>query len=152
MRESRFTAKPGDYFVIVSDARDAAGMGETLAFGWGCEEVAEFLCGPCGEKLSAPRVIERVLGVAEDLYLGKPGDDTTVSIAHIMTPQTVSLFSGRPKNPEDDSRLVRRIHGDARAARPSRRHQLRNPSRASSSARCASTSTTPMRTSRRRLR
>lgn len=107
VRESRFTAKPGDYFVIVSDGVTQAGMGETLAFGWGCDEVAEFLCGPCGEKLSAPRVIERVLDVAKDLYLGKPGDDTTVSIAHIMTPQTVSLFSGPPKNPEDDSRLVR---------------------------------------------
>ena len=57
VRESRFTAKPGDYFVIVSDGVTQAGMGETLAFGWGCEEVAEFLCGPCGEKLSAPRVV-----------------------------------------------------------------------------------------------
>ena len=64
VRESRFTAKPGDYFVIVSDGVTQAGMGETLAFGWGCDEVAEFLCGPCGEKLSAPRIIERVLGVA----------------------------------------------------------------------------------------
>ena len=67
VRESRFTAKPGDYFVIVSDGVTQAGMGETLAFGWGCDEVAEFLCGSCGEKLSAPRVIERVLGVAKDL-------------------------------------------------------------------------------------
>lgn len=107
VRESRFKAMPGDYFVIVSDGVTQAGMGETLAFGWGCDEVAEFLCGPCAEKLSAPRVIGRVLDVAKDLYLGKPGDDTTVSIAHIMTPQVVSLFSGPPKNPEDDARLVR---------------------------------------------
>ncbi len=107
VRESRFTARPGDYFVIVSDGVTQAGMGETLAFGWGNDAVAEFLCGPCGDKISAPRVIERVLDVAKNLYLGKPGDDTTVSIAHIMTPQTVSLFSGPPKNPCDDSRLVR---------------------------------------------
>ena len=38
VRESRFTAKPGDYFVIVSDGVTQAGMGETLAFGWGCDE------------------------------------------------------------------------------------------------------------------
>lgn len=107
VRESRFTAQPGDYFVIVSDGVTQAGMGETLAFGWGADEVAEFLCGPCGAKLSSPRVIEQVLEVAKELYLGKPGDDTTVSIAHIMPPQTVSLFSGPPKNPSDDARLVR---------------------------------------------
>lgn len=107
VRESRFTAREGDYFVIVSDGVTQAGMGETLSFGWGCDEVADFLCGSCGEKLSAPRVINRVLDVAKDLYLGKPGDDTTVSIAHILPRQPVSLFSGPPKNPEDDSRLVR---------------------------------------------
>lgn len=106
VRESRFTAREGDYFVIVSDGVTQAGMGETLSFGWGCDEVASFLCGPCGEKLSAPRVISRVLGVAKDLYLGKPGDDTTVSIAHILPRQQVNLFSGPPKNPADDARLV----------------------------------------------
>ncbi len=107
VRESRFTAQEGDYFVIVSDGVTQAGMGETLTFGGGCDEVADFLCGPCGEKRSAPRVINRVLDVAKDLYLGKPGDDTTVSIAHILPRQQVSLFSGPPKNPEDDSRIVK---------------------------------------------
>lgn len=107
VRESRFQAQPGDYYVIVSDGVTQAGMGETLAFGWGCDEVADFLCGPCGEKLSAPRVISRVLDVAKDLYLGKPGDDTTVSVAHIMRRQPVCLFSGPPKNAEEDARLVR---------------------------------------------
>lgn len=106
VRECRFQAQPGDYYVIVSDGVTQAGMGETLSFGWGCDEVGSYLCGPCGEKLAAPRVIAQVLGVAKDLYLGKPGDDTTVSIAHIMMPQTVSLFSGPPKNSEDDAKLV----------------------------------------------
>lgn len=106
IREARFKAEPGDYFVIVSDGVTQAGMGETLSFGWGCDEVAAYLCEPCGKKLSAPRVIESVLTVAKDLYLGKPGDDTTVSVAHILRPKTVNLFSGPPKNPEDDKRLV----------------------------------------------
>ncbi len=106
IREARFKAEPGDYFVIVSDGVTQAGMGETLSFGWGCEEVAKFLCEPCGEKLSAPRVISDVLGVASDLYLGKPGDDTTVSVAHVLPPKTVNLFSGPPKDPQDDARLV----------------------------------------------
>ena len=44
-----------------------------------------------------------------------------------MTPQTVSLFSGPPKNPEDELAPRARIHGDAGAARRQRRHQLRNP-------------------------
>lgn len=106
IREARFKAEPGDYFVIVSDGVTQAGMGETLSFGWGCDEVAQYLCEPCGQALSAPRVIASVLDVAKDLYLGKPGDDTTVSVAHVLPQSTVNLFSGPPKDPRDDSRLV----------------------------------------------
>lgn len=107
VRESRFTAQRGDYFVIVSDGVTQAGMGETLSFGWGEKEVADFLCAPCSQKLSAPRVIGSVLEVARELYLGRPGDDTTVSIAHILPEQQVCLFSGPPRHPADDARLVR---------------------------------------------
>lgn len=106
VRECRFTAQDGDTFIIVSDGVTQAGMGETLSFGWGWEEVAKYIAQPEHGKKAPPRLIRDVLGVCRELYLGKPGDDTTVSVMKIMKPQTVSILSGPPKNPSDDSKMV----------------------------------------------
>jgi len=106
VRESHFNVYPGDYYFIVSDGVTQAGMGETLSFGWGQDALTEYISNLCIEGLSPPRIIQNVLSVCKDLYLGKPGDDTTVSVVHILKHQDVSIFSGPPKNPEDDSRIV----------------------------------------------
>ena len=106
VRESRFKAQPGDYFVIVSDGVTQAGMGETLSFGWGWDSVAHYVSEESANGLSAPRLIAKILSMGRDLYLGKPGDDTTAAVAHVLPPQKVSLFSGPPKSPEDDRRIV----------------------------------------------
>ncbi len=106
VRESRFKAASGDTFVIVSDGVTQAGMGETLSFGWGWEAVSEYIAKLGKTDLTPPRLIRNVLGVCKDLYLGKPGDDTTVSVMRLMIPQPVAIFSGPPKNKEDDARIV----------------------------------------------
>ena len=106
VRESHFDVYSGDYFFIVSDGVTQAGMGETLSFGWGLDALAEYISNLCVKELSPPRIIQNVLSVCKDLYLGKPGDDTTVSIVHIMKHQNVSIFSGPPKDPNDDARIV----------------------------------------------
>lgn len=106
VRESHFNVYPGDYYFIVSDGVTQAGMGETLSFGWGQDALTEYISNLCIKELSPPRIIQNVLSVCKDLYLGKPGDDTTVSVVHILKHQDVSIFSGPPKNPEDDSKIV----------------------------------------------
>lgn len=111
IRESRFTAQPGDSFVIVSDGVTQAGMGETLSFGWGWESVCDYLEASPEKTLSSPELIQNMLGVCKDLYSGKPGDDTTVSVMHVMMPQTVALFSGPPKDNADDKKLIKDYMG-----------------------------------------
>lgn len=106
VRESRFEARAGDYFIIVSDGVTQAGMGETLSFGWGWENVVSYVADFCALGLSAPRLIRKILSVGYDLYQGKPGDDTTVSVLHLLPKQEVAFYSGPPKKPEDDSRVV----------------------------------------------
>lgn len=107
VRESRFTAQPGDYFMLVSDGVTQAGMGETLSFGWGWENVASLAGDFCKSGASAPRLVRRILSVSSDLYEGRPGDDTTVSVVRVLPRQSVAFFSGPPKNAADDSHLVR---------------------------------------------
>lgn len=106
IRESRFKVRPGDYFIIVSDGVTQAGMGETLSFGWGWESVVSFASELCAGKLPAPRIISRILDTGRELYLGKPGDDTTVSILHVLPRQDVAFYSGPPKSREDDTKVV----------------------------------------------
>lgn len=106
VRESRFAAQPGDYFILVSDGVTQAGMGETLSFGWGWENVVNYAGDFCKSAASAPRLVRKILSVGSDLYEGRPGDDTTVSVMHVLPKQNVAFFSGPPRNKEDDRRLV----------------------------------------------
>lgn len=106
VRESRFQALPGDYFMLVSDGVTQAGMGETLSFGWGWENVVNFAGDCCRSGVSAPRLIRKILSVGSDLYEGNPGDDTTVSAIRVLPKQCVAFLSGPPKNAADDKRVV----------------------------------------------
>ena len=108
VRESRFTAKPGDYFVIVSDGVTQAGMGETLAFGWGCDEVAEFLCGPVRrETLRAARNRARARRGEGSVPRQARRRHDRLDSSHHDAADGQPSSRGPPKNPEDDSRLVR---------------------------------------------
>ena len=37
---------------------------------------------------------------------GKAGDDTTVAVARVIERRVVNIFTGPPKNKEDDERLI----------------------------------------------
>ena len=107
IRESRFLVQTGDTYILVSDGAIHAGVGQKeLAFGWGWEQMADYIsrCLPgCG---SAARLAHAVCREADCLYGGRPGDDTTVAVMQITEAQVVHLMTGPPQNPADDARIV----------------------------------------------
>ncbi|MEG1641604.1 MAG: SpoIIE family protein phosphatase [Synergistaceae bacterium] len=106
IRECHFKAEAGDKFIIVSDGVTQAGMGKTLSFGWGWDALVTYLEEEETNYLTPPKLIYKILEMCKELYLGYPGDDTTVSVLHIMKPVKVALFSGPPKNKDDDKKIV----------------------------------------------
>lgn len=93
-----------DIIYICSDGVIHAGVGETLNFGWEWKHVARYV--ERNHSLNAGFLNRRLLEACDDLYEGKPGDDTTVVTVKVRKPVQILLFTGPPLNPSNDSKLV----------------------------------------------
>jgi hypothetical protein len=106
IHEASFTLEYGDMLTLISDGVMYAGIGATLNLGWNWESVRDYLEDNWHADASSARVTASLLGACEDLYMRKPGDDTTVATIKAIPQKTVSLFSGPPRLPKDDGRMV----------------------------------------------
>lgn len=106
VRECRFSYTLGDVFTIVSDGVVFAGVGAVLDFGWGWDNAAEYIKNLAGTEPTATRIALGLSQVCDNLYMSKPGDDTTVLVAKILPQKTVNLLSGTPKDKSKDADMV----------------------------------------------
>lgn len=107
IREFRFEVALGDCFVLFSDGVVHAGVGNMLTFGWGRQGAAEYIRRACQEEMSAPRLVSMLCRTCGDLYMGSPGDDTTICAARIVKRKNVNIFTGPPTSYDDDAVLMR---------------------------------------------
>lgn len=105
--ETRFQALPGDIITIVSDGVIYAGVGESLNFGWTWDHVVKWLLNATALDMSAPRLAAALSDTVNDLYMKKPGDDSTVLVAEVTAHKVVNMLAGPPKDKADDERMVR---------------------------------------------
>lgn len=107
IRECRFTVRPGDCFVLMSDGTIFAGVGEILNFGWTWDSMAEYATKCAQKTLSASRLAAMLSQACDDLYMQRPGDDTTVAVAHVAEQKIVNIFTGPPKDMDDDAKIMK---------------------------------------------
>ena len=105
--ETRFQALPGDVITIVSAGVIYAGVGESLNIGWTWEHVVKWLLNATALDMSAPRLAAALSDTVNDLYMKKPGDDSTVLVAEVTPHRVVNMLAGPPKEKADDERMVR---------------------------------------------
>lgn len=115
IHEARFTVQTGDTYILVSDGAIHAGVGQReMAFGWGWDRMAAYAAGRLPHCRGAARIAHDICRKADELYDGRPGDDTTVAVMQITEAQIVHLMTGPPQNPADDTRIVQALmSGDA---------------------------------------
>lgn len=106
IREYHFNVRYGDYYIMMSDGVIHAGVGTRSGFGWTRGEVVEYVENLCSENISSSRLMSMISNHCNELYDGKPGDDTTVIAIKVTEPKTVNLFTGPPVNKEDDTRAM----------------------------------------------
>ena len=107
VHEYRFKVEKNDCFVLMSDGVIYAGAGEILDLqGWTWENMAEYTLKCTKETLSASRLAALLSKACDDLYIQKPGDDTTVAVARVIERRVVNIFTGPPKDKEDDEKLM----------------------------------------------
>ena len=104
--ESTFPIQVDDMFIAMSDGAEWAGVGMTLNFGWTRDSIAEFVMANHMPEDSAKFTAGLVIDECNRLYGGKPGDDTTIAVAHVRNRHTVNLMVGPPENKEDDARVM----------------------------------------------
>ncbi len=106
IKEARFDVEVGDTLTIMSDGVIYAGIGALLNLGWSFENVAEFMAKRSRTETTAARLAAALSETCCDLYMDKPGDDTTAASVKIIPYMPVCLFTGPPQNPEDDETAV----------------------------------------------
>ncbi|MFA5324686.1 MAG: SpoIIE family protein phosphatase [Bacteroidales bacterium] len=107
--ESQLKLEEGDIVMVMSDGTIHAGIGMTLNFGWQRPEIMEHLERTVKPDMSARAVACLLAAACNDLYLDKPGDDTTVAAIKIRKRLDVNIMVGPPVNRDQDNYYVSRF-------------------------------------------
>lgn len=109
INESRFTVVPGDMFIMTSDGVMHAGIGGTLNLGWQWDNVKEYIQRVYKQEMTAKNIAKLLLSVCDNLYMQKPGDDTTVVAIKVRKPLQVAVMVGPPVKRSEDCYVVNRF-------------------------------------------
>ena len=91
-----------DSLSMFSDGAMYAGVGESLNFGWGRDEIASYLGALSCPELSAKNLATLLVDHCSLLYNKRPGDDTTCLSVRRRERSKVNLLVGPPANKDDD--------------------------------------------------
>lgn len=101
------TFEEGDALVFMSDGVLYAGVGETMNFGWGRDEIVHYLEALYDDSISAKNLATLLVDHCSTLYNHRPGDDTSALVIKKRRRSNVNLLVGPPTNPDDDERTMR---------------------------------------------
>ena len=103
---STFKAKKDDVFVFCSDGAPHAGIGKTMNLGWSINDIANYIETNYKKDMSAREIAALVGESCNSLYMGEPGDDTTIAALKLVEPLTVNILVGPPMDKERDEMVV----------------------------------------------
>lgn len=109
IKESHFKFEPGDVLTIVSDGAIHAGVGAILNLGWQWDNVADYLESLVTVENYSANITKDLIQTCQKLYAGKPGDDTTAVTVTLRKPELVTIFTGPPKQIENDKLAIERL-------------------------------------------
>ena len=113
--ESNIKLKLGDTINVISDGALHAGIGGMLNLGWGWDEINEYLFGLNKINPTSQILNGNFIGVCNNLYDNKPGDDTTILTIKVRKPEYIDLFVGPPSDTKLDSYLAKKmVEGDSK--------------------------------------
>jgi len=99
----------GDMVFVMSDGTIHAGIGQILNFGWQRKEIMEHLDKNVNAHMSAPAAACLLASACNDLYLDRPGDDTTVAAIRMHPRMEVHIMVGPPVDKEKDAYYVQKF-------------------------------------------
>ena len=109
IREASFKLRQNDILVLVSDGVVYAGVGQVLNLGWQWKDIANHLRRFTNSSISAKKITNNLLGACNQLYMERPGDDTTVATIRVTQPNKAVIFTGPPIDKNKDKEVVEEI-------------------------------------------
>lgn len=107
--ETELSLEADDYIVMMSDGVIHAGIGMILNFGWEREDVMAYLNRKFKKGMSARYIACMIASACNDLYMEKPGDDTTVAAVRIRECQHAKVFIGPPVDKKMDNFYIKQF-------------------------------------------
>lgn len=104
--QSNLRLQENDIVLTMSDGAIYAGVGETMNFGWQRPEIISFLNEQNLNEYSAKYACCLLASACNDLYIGKPGDDTTVAAIKVRKALHVNVLVGPPVDKRNDDYVV----------------------------------------------
>lgn len=104
--ESHLMLQKGDMFLLISDGVVHAGVGRVYNLGWQYEQVCQFVEENFSDDITSKGMAALLAGACRQLYVDKPGDDTTVAVLRIRDSQTANVMIGPPVEKSDDEKMV----------------------------------------------
>ncbi|MDR1092612.1 MAG: serine/threonine-protein phosphatase [Clostridiales bacterium] len=101
--------KENDIILLMSDGAVHAGIGKLLNFGWRRDEIMTYLDRRIKPGMSARGAACLLAAACNELYVGKPGDDTTVAAVRVRAELPVSVMVGPPVDKSRDDFYVGRF-------------------------------------------
>ena len=109
IRESTFEVKENDFFVLLTDGVVHAGIGSTLNLGWQFENVCQYVKQTLKPEMSAKAFAKLLISVCANLYMGKPGDDSTVVCIKARKPVHACVLIGPPRDRSMDEVVIKKF-------------------------------------------
>ncbi|WP_448562320.1 SpoIIE family protein phosphatase [Trichothermofontia sp.] len=100
----------GDFLAAISDGVLYAGLGVELNFGWGWDNISQYLEGVFLQRAHNSRVIVRdVINKTHSLYHGEIGDDATFVGVYVRKRNPLIIFTGPPLDEAKDEVYVEKF-------------------------------------------
>ena len=109
IRETHIQLLPNDFCITFSDGVIHAGVGRLLNLGWEHHNVVDYLEKGYDKESTAFSEQNSLLQACNSLYMESPGDDTTVAVCKVRTPNIAYVMVGPPVLKNDDDHLVNKL-------------------------------------------
>ena len=101
-----FDAEENDLIVVMSDGAIFAGLGKSYPFGWGRDNIVQYLEDHYSPDTTAKGVAALLARECNRLYEGEPGDDTSFAVMRIARRSRVNLMIGPPSHRRLDNDMA----------------------------------------------
>jgi len=100
----------GDFLGAISDGVLYAGLGDTMNFGWGWDNIAKYMEKVFMNQATNSRtIIEQVMTETRSLYRDKIGDDATFVGVYVRKRNPLMIFTGPPLDVTQDEIYAERL-------------------------------------------